>query len=104
MRLEQDIFPVNAESSLRRSCILRGGSARLITDADLSRKERGHRGVRPRHPETGGLRAAGGGFLKWLGSASLCVLEAPAGATAFSDRFLIRSSVFVHLACRKWRA
>jgi len=26
----------------------------LHPDADLSRKERGHRGVRPRHPETGG--------------------------------------------------
>ena len=25
----------------------------LHPDADLSRKERGHRGVRPRHPETG---------------------------------------------------
>jgi hypothetical protein len=27
---------------------------RLISDADLSCKERGHRGVRPRHPETDG--------------------------------------------------
>ena len=31
-----------------------GASRILLPDADLSRKERGHRGVRPRHPETGG--------------------------------------------------
>ena len=36
-------------------------------DADLSRKERGHRGVRPRHPVRQPPGAAGGRFLKRLG-------------------------------------
>jgi len=36
----------------------------LLPDAEPSRKERGHRGVRPRHLNRLGLRVRRGGFLK----------------------------------------
>jgi hypothetical protein len=36
----------------------------LLLDAELSRKERGHRGVRPRHPNRMAFESVGSGFLK----------------------------------------
>jgi hypothetical protein len=42
----------------------------LLADAEPSRKERGHRGVRPRHP-AGAPKASRGRFLKWPGTASI---------------------------------
>jgi len=44
--------------------------AMLLADAEPSRKERGHRGVRPRHP-AGAPKASRGRFLKWPGTASI---------------------------------
>ena len=52
------------------------GRAYVAQDAELSRKERGHRGVRPATRDRQPPGDAGGGFLKRLRSASICVRRA----------------------------
>ena len=51
----------------------------LLLDAEPSRKERGHRGVRPRHPNRRAFGSVGSGFLKRPGTASFSFTGAAAG-------------------------
>jgi hypothetical protein len=70
-----------------------GALSYVLRDADLSRKERGHRGVRPRHPDTdgppgqaeegsssGSVRVA---FVNRRGSARYDLWAATPGTTGF---------------------
>ena len=47
----------------------------LLLDAEPSRKERGHRGVRPRHPNRRAFGSVGSGFLKRHGTASFSLVH-----------------------------
>jgi hypothetical protein len=53
----------------------------LLLDAELSRKERGHRGVRPCHPNRQTFGSVGSGFLKRPGAASFLFVCKPEGTS-----------------------
>ena len=53
----------------------------LLLDAEPSRKERGRRGVRPRHPSRRAFGSVGSGFLKRRGTASFLFVCKPEGTS-----------------------